>query len=154
MTLRRGLYETLVTEALDAELSMLPKSLSFERSELESAEAADRVALHIARVVERALATQPDKDRVRVASALAREVVNLVVRTTDTSEFERERPVDPTAVLRTIRSLLPDGRPESIAGPLIPLLDTTLLTNAPGEPRVGTHALPGDVFASFAAAVA
>jgi hypothetical protein len=32
---------------------------------------------------------------------------------------------------------MPDGRLETIAEPLIPLLDTTLLTNAPGEPRVG-----------------
>jgi hypothetical protein len=28
-----------------------------------------------------------------------------------------------------------------IPGPLIPLLDTTLLTNAPGEPRVGSQVL-------------
>ncbi|MGF1662775.1 MAG: DEAD/DEAH box helicase family protein [Kineosporiaceae bacterium] len=31
----------------------------------------------------------------------------------------------------------PDGTPEPIAAPLIPLLDTTLLTNSPGEPGVG-----------------
>ena len=30
----------------------------------------------------------------------------------------------------------PTARPQSIAEPLIPLLDTTLLTNAPGEPRL------------------
>ena len=36
---------------------------------------------------------------------------------------------------------LPDGSPESIPEPLIPLLDTTLLTNAPGEPRVGSQLL-------------
>src|SRR5262249_22381492 len=34
---------------------------------------------------------------------------------------------------------MPDGSPETIAPPLIPLLDTTLLTNAPGEPRVGSQ---------------
>jgi hypothetical protein len=36
---------------------------------------------------------------------------------------------------------LPDGRPDDIAAPMIPLLDTTLLTNAPGEPRVGNQIL-------------
>ena len=36
-----------------------------------------------------------------------------------------------------MQGLLPDGSPESIPVPLIPLLDTTLLTNSPGEPRVG-----------------
>ena len=36
---------------------------------------------------------------------------------------------------------MPDGTPETIPEPLIPLLDTTLLTNAPGEPRVGNQLL-------------
>jgi HKD family nuclease len=44
-------------------------------------------------------------------------------------------------VLHSVVGRLPDGRPESIAEPLIPLLDTTLLTNAPGEPRVGHQVL-------------
>jgi HKD family nuclease len=42
---------------------------------------------------------------------------------------------------------LPDGRPEAIPTPLIPLLDTTLLTNAPGEPRVG-HQLATEVLSA------
>jgi len=45
--------------------------------------------------------------------------------------------VDPGDVLRSVTTLQPDGRPRPIDAPLIPLLDTTLLTNAPGEPRVG-----------------
>ena len=39
--------------------------------------------------------------------------------------------------LRRLHAILerrPDGTPQPIAEPLIPLLDTTLLTNAPGEP--------------------
>jgi HKD family nuclease len=44
-------------------------------------------------------------------------------------------------VLRAVVGLLPDGTGESIPQPLIPLLDTTLLTNAPGEPRVGNQVL-------------
>jgi superfamily II DNA or RNA helicase len=40
-------------------------------------------------------------------------------------------------VLRLVAGRQPDGLAETIPAPLIPLLDTTLLTNAPGEPRVG-----------------
>ena len=47
------------------------------------------------------------------------------------------RPVDPATVLHAVLGRRPDGSPEAIAEPLIPLLDTTLLTNAPGEPRCG-----------------
>jgi hypothetical protein len=48
-----------------------------------------------------------------------------------------DSPVAPAAVLHAILARLPDGRSETIPEPLIPLLDTTLLTNAPGEPRAG-----------------
>src|SRR6185503_17010320 len=48
---------------------------------------------------------------------------------------------DPATVLRAIEFRLPGGVPENIHAPLIPLLDTTLLTNAPGEPRVGSQVL-------------
>jgi hypothetical protein len=44
-------------------------------------------------------------------------------------------------VLRAVLRKLPDGTAEDIHEPLIPLLDTTLLTNAPGEPRVGSQLL-------------
>src|SRR6185503_910478 len=48
---------------------------------------------------------------------------------------------DPATVLRAIEFRLPGGVPENIHSPLIPLLDTALLTNAPGEPRVGSQVL-------------
>jgi superfamily II DNA or RNA helicase len=47
-------------------------------------------------------------------------------------------------VLRAIRRRLPDGTPERIPAPLIPLLDTTILTNAPGEPGVG-HQIQAEI---------
>jgi HKD family nuclease len=45
------------------------------------------------------------------------------------------------SVLRTIAGHRPDGSRESIPHPLVPLVDTALLTNAPGEPRVGSQVL-------------
>ena len=45
------------------------------------------------------------------------------------------------AVLHAIGRRLPDGSVAMPRFPLIPLLDTTLLTNAPGEPRVGNQIL-------------
>jgi len=50
-------------------------------------------------------------------------------------------------VLHSVVGHLPDGRRDSISEPLIPLLDTTLLTNAPGEPRVG-HQLFTEIHSS------
>ncbi len=137
----RGLYETLITEALQAQLGELGGALEVRRSELHEAEAADRLAMHLSRVLERAIASLDRKERVAVGTALARRLVGVIIEATAAEGLAPERPVEPAEVLRSVLARLPDGSSEAIAEPLIPLLDTTLLTNAPGEPRVGTQVL-------------
>ena len=137
----RGLYDLLLTEALQDQLSALDPQLEANRSALHEAEAADRIGLHLARVIERAIASLDRKERVAVGTVLARKVIELVVGATNASALTGERPVEPGSMLRSILGKLPDGRTETLSEPLIPLLDTTLLTNAPGEPRVGNQVL-------------
>ncbi|GMU01293.1 DEAD/DEAH box helicase [Corallococcus caeni] len=137
----RGLYETLLTEALESQLVALDPRLEAHRSGLHEAEAADRIGLHLARVIERAIASLDREERVAIGTALARKVVELVVDATEASALTSERPVEPGSMLRSVLGKLPDGSPETLSEPLIPLLDTTLLTNAPGEPRVGNQVL-------------
>jgi hypothetical protein len=137
----RGLYEVLVTEALDADLTTLGDTLVPLRKGLRSAEAADRVALHLSRILQRALAGLEDKDRVAVGVSLARKLVGVIDQSLKKTDHSPERPLEPGEVLHAILGRLPDGRPEALPEPLIPLLDTTLLTNAPGEPRVGNQLL-------------
>ncbi len=55
--------------------------------------------------------------------------------------MKADAPIEPGSVLHAVLAHMPDGTPETIPEPLIPLLDTTLLTNAPGEPRVGNQLL-------------
>jgi len=137
----RGLYETLITEALEAQLGSLDAALAPSRSELHEAEAADRIALHLSRILERAISKLDRKQRVQVGTALARQLVDVIINTTAANELAPERLVEPAKVLRAVFGRLPDGIVEQIREPLIPLLDTTLLTNAPGEPRVGHQVL-------------
>lgn len=140
----RGLYETLVTEALSTQLENLSGSFEADTSVLHQAEAADRIALHLARVLERALESLNDKERVAVGTALAARLVDLIANELESKAAAAlipERPIEPASVLRAILGKLPDGKAETIPAPLIPLLDTTLLTNAPGEPRVGSQVL-------------
>lgn len=126
-----GIYEVLVTEALRPYLDPLgPRA---RRRSLHTAEAADRIALHLSREIERSLAAVNDRDRVQVGIEVARDLIARlaeVVRHTDTSAA----PVEPGEVLHAILQRRPDGTPQPITEPLIPLLDSTLLTNAPGEP--------------------
>ncbi len=140
-TLNRGLYEVLVTESLEEQLSRLGASLAAVRDALRAPEAADRIALHLGRTIERAVAAIDEPERLAIGIELARRLIDVIRNLPSAGDLEKERPVAVGEVLRGVVGHLPDGRPESIVAPLIPLLDTTLLTNAPGEPRVGHQVL-------------
>jgi superfamily II DNA or RNA helicase/HKD family nuclease len=131
-----GLYESLITTAVAAGLESVDSRL-VERSGLHRAEAANRVALHLSRQIERALGSVPDGDRVEVAVELVRTVLEQLSAMLAKSDLGSEVIVAPAAVLRAISAFQPDGSVRQIPVPLIPLLDTTLLTNAPDEPGVG-----------------
>jgi superfamily II DNA or RNA helicase/HKD family nuclease len=129
-----GLYEVLVTEGLKARLLALADALPTEQRALHAAEAPDRVAWHLSREIERALSDVGEADRARVGLEVARALLD---RLGDLVEVDPSvTPADPATVLHAILGRRPDGSPESVAQPLIPLLDTTLLTNAPGEPNL------------------
>jgi hypothetical protein len=70
--LERGLYEVLVTEALEERLGSLDVALEPVRSALRTPEAGDRIALHLARVIERAINGVGEVDRAIVGLELAR----------------------------------------------------------------------------------
>lgn len=138
---RRGLYEDLITQVRALELRELDACLKPHAKALRAAEAADRIALHLARVVERAIDIVPDDERVATGVLLARKLIEQIDQTIADAAVLPDALDEPARVLHAIAARLPDGTPEVIPEPLIPLLDTTLLTNAPGEPRVGRQLL-------------
>ena len=143
-SLAQGLYELLVTQLLqeqlrDPQLQGIP-----DVDELRNAEAADRIALHVAKVVETAIEDAPAEDRSVEGVKLGRLLIDLIAQHVGSDQLSAMQLADPAAVLRSIRRRLPDGQPQDIPQPLIPLLDTTLLTNAPGEPRVG-HQIQAEI---------
>ena len=139
--MKPGIYEAIVTEVLATELTLLGPSLSAQTSRLRHSEAADRLAMHLGSVLERALNDLADKDRVEVGVKLVRSLIDKIVADTAVSELRVEQPVEVGELLISILAFNPDGSLLIRAAPTIPLLDTTLLTNAPGEPRVGSQIL-------------
>lgn len=127
-----GIYEALVTEGLRARLDALADATPATTRALASAEAPDRIAWHLSRQIERALNDVTDADRVTVGLQVARALLATLGELVTTDP--QETPADPAQVLHAIHQRNPDGSPRPIEEPLIPLLDTTLLTNAPGEP--------------------
>ena len=132
--LKAGLYESLVTRGLQADLDELSSALESRRRGLSSADAADRIAWHVSKQIERALLDVDETERVAVALSVAR---GLLDRLGELAEVDQgTQLVEPASVLNAILRRRPDGKPEELEAPVIPLLDTTLLTNAPGEPTL------------------
>lgn len=132
-----GLYEVLVTEGLKARLDALSDALPTKQRALHAAETPDRIAWHLSREIERALANVEDAKRARVGIEVARALLDRLADFGDSKKIDSGvAPTDPGTVLEAILGRRPDGSPAPISQPLIPLLDTTLLTNAPGEPNL------------------
>nr|MCH9702544.1 DUF3427 domain-containing protein [Actinomycetes bacterium] len=117
-----GLYERLLTEVLRRELDSMDARLETSSRSLRAAEAADRIALHLSRRIQRTLESVGDSDRVQVGIEVARDLIARLAKIVD-GELE-ETPVEPGTVLHAILERQPDGTSQPIAEPLIPLLDT------------------------------
>ena len=76
--LPRGLYEQLLTQLLQSELASQPDDRKVQLSNLHPAEAPDRIALHLATVIERALSSLHEDDRIEIGVALARELIERI----------------------------------------------------------------------------
>src|SRR4051794_26593760 len=133
--LPRGLYEILITKVLENQLVNVDHEL-IRRQRLRSAEAADRIAQLLARQVERALDAVPEADRVAVGVEVAHQLLATLATRLPRTEPVLDAPRPPGDILHAIGERRPDGSVHTAGRPLIPLLDTTLLTNAPGEPTV------------------
>lgn len=135
-TLGRGLYEKLITDALEGSLQELDRSLHAVRNDLDAAEAPDRIALHIGNLLRRAIGRLGGAERRKVGVRIARQIVQLLESENDAVDAG-DMPTPKGEVLRAIVGFRPDGSAATLEGPATPLLDTTLLTNAPGEPHIG-----------------
>ena len=141
-----GLYEALLTGRLRQVLGRLPADRLVEQlTELLDAESADRISRHVAALLARAIDAAPEGERAAEGVRLARAVVSRLESLAPAGlGLEEDAPLDPGRVLHAVLPLRPDGTPEPMERPLTPLLDTTVLTNAPGEPVVG-HELRAEV---------
>lgn len=134
--LRPGLHEQLISLALERELAALDPNLSITRAPLNPAEMPDRTALYLATLVRRTMASLDKKLQAQIGTALISQIVSLLG--THSSAVDGDDALSGTGeLLHAILARLPTGEPAQIESPATPLLDTTLLTNAPGEPHIG-----------------
>ncbi|MFT7168579.1 MAG: superfamily II DNA or RNA helicase/HKD family nuclease [Paracoccaceae bacterium] len=135
--LQPGLYERLLDAWLGERLAASSTTAhEIQATVLDPAVAADRLALHFSAQLERAINDFPEKDRARLGVELTRALIERLSDRMDDEHWLGARPEEGGRVLEGVRSLAPDGTPVPLVAPATPLLDTTLLTNAPGEPRM------------------
>jgi superfamily II DNA or RNA helicase/HKD family nuclease len=148
--LEPGLYEALLTGALDKKLAeLVAATVTPEIRELADAEASDRLSRHVAMVVTRAIEALPERGRAQAGASMIGRLIDLLSEQTDVVDPDVDLPLDPAQVLSAILRRRPDGSADVLEAPLTPLLDTTLLTNSPGEPSVG-HELRAEIHSANA----
>lgn len=135
----RGLYQSLLTESLVQQLQELDARLTARHSALHVEEAPDRLAMHLAKVIQTAIASLSKDKRIEVGGELTQKLIQLLVDSTPANDLLTEKLSLPPRMLKAIDGKKPDGSVDQIQEPLIDLLDTTLLTNANGEPRIGSQ---------------
>ena len=131
--LESGLYETIVTASLQRELTKFVAARAHTRM-LRVGDVTDRIGRHVAALIEQVLSDFPENERVSRGVLLANELANKIAESVGHESIDPV--IQPAQVLAAVLELNPDGTPHTLADPLVPLLDTVLLTNAPGEPTL------------------
>lgn len=124
--MQEGLYESLMTKALSAELARATDVQS-EGADVVDADQPHVLAQHVSAVVERALRSRGVAERVELA--------NQILRMVEEPE-QIEAPV--TQLTRVISNEL-GGDARYASRPSTPLNDAALLTNIRGEPSLGAE---------------
>lgn len=127
--LLEGLYESLITERLDAELTGLGTRTAL-RGGIPEADEPEVLARHVRSAVSRALSQERNPDR-------RREMVNAVLRQLDANDDLLPSPS--SQLLAIAEAPAPGQTPRSLSRPATPLSEAALLTNAQGEPSIGAE---------------
>lgn len=126
-----GAYEDLLTRALARQL----QTELADFAKLEASEAADRIALHLGDMIRRAVESLPQATRIEASAQIAQDL-GTTLDAAVSADLSEDLLTDDLQLLRGIGTVQPDGSIRHYPHPLTPLLDTTLLTNSPGEPRL------------------
>jgi hypothetical protein len=144
MELNPGSYEAILTRRLQEALNALGGYWSYQLDKLDPAEAADRLALHLSHVIEKVLVAMPNEHRVAAGTQLISELMVQALHGR-LPILEGEIPAQAGALLTQVVKRLPDGSSPTLQSPVVPLLDTALMTNAP----LGASAWTGVEFAGI-----
>ena len=135
-----GVYEHLITQELDAQLRLIEPEL-LHRRHLDSSDAPEVLARHVAALTRRALRAVAERQdderatlaaRLAIANRIAAVIADLTPAVTDADQI-----LTSSEELLTAISDAP-GVPPPVR-PTVPLGMSALLVNGRGQPRIGTE---------------
>jgi superfamily II DNA or RNA helicase/HKD family nuclease len=139
-----GVYSELVSQALAARLAQLEADQHEERSALRDAEAADRLSRHVARLAAAVIGGLPEDARAAAGAVLVNALIARLDELQPAAGVTDDLLMLPAELLNAVTRRRPDGTFGPVELPLTPLLDTTMLTNSPGEPTI-QHELVAEI---------
>ena len=142
--LEPGAYSELVTRAVRLLLGEPDADDGVVLAELRNAEAPDRLSRHLAAVVARSIKSLDEESRAAEGAELVGGLIALLEELRTEAGTSNDQLELPPRVLEGIRAIRPDGTLAPLDLPLTPLPDTTVLTNAPGEPVI-QHELAAEI---------
>ena len=111
---------------------------------LRDADAADRYGTHVGTLVARIVGSLNEAERTADGAPLLDRVLDLLAELAPDSGVRDDRIASPPRVLEGVRARRPDGSIAPLELPLTPIRDTTVLTNARGEPAI-QHELAAEI---------
>ncbi|HEV7239885.1 MAG TPA: hypothetical protein VGQ36_11645 [Thermoanaerobaculia bacterium] len=131
-----GLYDLLVTQAIEHEIAQLGQKRRADTEPLEPADSHLLLARHIAGVIRNALREIPEEERVHRQTQISNEILRSVSVSLPQQFADDDYVAEPPQRLAAVYPIdaLKSRRP---AAPEIPLSQSDLLVNARDEPRIG-----------------
>jgi HKD family nuclease len=145
--LSKGLYERLISQALDEAIRLLDRDgLTATRQRLDPADSHELLTRHVAGVLQRVLRGLPEKNRLEQQVLICNELLRVLrERHMEAAPAGEAVPSPAEALLAVLQArATPAGETEVLARPHVPLSASDLLVNARGEPAVG-HALDREI---------
>jgi HKD family nuclease len=135
-SLEPGLYAELVTNRLAALLRSSTSEDQLVTALLRDADAAERLSRYIGSLVAEAVLSLDEGKRAVGGLEIVLSLLRQLEEHSPAGRIPDDQLAEPVRMLEAIRSVRPDGSYAPLELPLTPLLDTTVLTSARGEPTV------------------
>ncbi len=142
--MERGVYETLITQAIEREIQALDSNLVATTAPLEVHEASARISQAIEAAAIRTIESIPEHERSRAGVEIAGRIHDVLAKYSNSPAIQNLLIPQPAAMLKAVQERMVDMDSAALTSPLIPLNRSELLVNAQGELRV-SQALQSEI---------